>query len=508
LPPARRTRTPAARDRGRGTPSRVTLRAALILVAASVGFAACVPPAALAADHAASSNAASRAEPIAGAFVYPVGDELDFTQAHPGESAGFTISDSYLVVRDGKHGQRTHQGVDLSCGHGGSPVRAVASGVVVVADARAMIRERSAKNVKVTRVVKRKRVTRWVTRYRTTTRWRTGWGNYVVIRHTLPDGQIVHSLYGHLKSGSIRVRGGDAVAAGQVIAQVGNTGRASSPHLHLEIRSAEPAPSAGDDFDPEEAENATVQDRTFALLATVDPVAFLEHHVRRFQDLDPRGWETRYALAACRDGILAGEGSRFEPDDAITRGDFCRALASLFGAAGTAVLKAEGPERSDDALTRSEALELLLRCLDISAARGQNLASFERQELSSDFNRVFAGGEAAERADRQARAAALAETAARRKAAEAEYARALRAAKAMHGRSHRRVKRAVVVPVAPAARLDPGVEALARSDHRLTRAESCLLLASAFRLGHERASALEQAAARVTATSSSEASSR
>jgi len=534
LPPARRIRTPAARDRGRATPSRITLRAALVLVAASAGFAAYAPTAGLAAGNSASSSA-SRAEPIAGAFVYPVGDELDFTQAHPGESGGFTISDSYLVVRDGAHGQRVHKGVDLSCGHGGSPVRAVASGVVVVADARAMIRDRTAKNVKVTKVVKGKRVTRWVTRYRTTTRWRTGWGNYVVIRHTLPDGQIVHSLYGHLKSGSIRVHAGDPVAAGQVIAQVGNTGRASSPHLHLEIRKAQPDPSAGEDFDPEEAESATVQDRTFALLATVDPVAFLEHHVRRFEDLDPRGWESRYAQAACRDGILAGDGSRFDPDEAITRGDFYRALASLFGIAGTGRMDGKGSgagtesfaslhtalvgagvlnaalrsERPGDALTRSEALELLLRCLDKSAARGQNLASFEPPALGSDFNRVFAGADAAELADRQARAAALAETAARRKSAEAAYARALRAAKNLHGRSHKRVKRAVVKPVAPTARLDPGVQALAQSDHRLSRAEACLLLASAFRLGNERASALEQAAARVSAaSSSSEASSR
>lgn len=466
-----------------------------------------------------------RADPVAGAFVYPVGDELDFTRPHPGESSGFTISDSYLVIRDGKHGQRTHKGVDLSNSRAGSPVRAVAAGVVVVADTKALIPVRKEQQVKVTRLVKGKRVVRWKTRVRTTTKWRTGWGNYVVIRHTLPDGQTVHSLYGHLKSGSILVHGGDAVAAGEVIAQVGQTGRATSPHLHLEIRKSAPDPAAGDDFDPEDAESATVTDRTFALLATVDPVSFLEHHVRRFEDLDPRSWEARYALAACRDGIVAGAGDddRFEPGDAITRGDFYAALASTFGLARAgrsqdrsfasiraALAKAgilnpgnERSERPGDHLTRSDALELLLRCLDKSAAHGRCLASFERPTLCSDFNRVFAGVDAAVRADREARAAALAETAARRKAAEAEYARAVRARRSAGAHARKRLKRPVVRPVAPEPRLDPGFEAIAQSDQSLSRAEACLLLASAFRIGPERTSALERAAVRVTTASAS-----
>lgn len=474
-----------------------------------------------------SSKNDERAEPVAGAFVYPVGDELDFTRPHPGESSGFIISDSYLVVRDGRQGRRTHKGVDLSNSRGGSPVRAVAAGVVVVADTKALIRVRKAQPVQVTRVVKGKRVVRWTTRVRTTTKWRTGWGNYVVIRHTLPDGQTVHSLYGHLKAGSILVRGGDTVGAGEVIAQVGQTGRASSPHLHLEIRKSAPDPSAGDDFDPEDAESATVTDRTFALLATMDPVSFLEHHVRRFEDLDPRSWEARYALAACRDGILAGERDRFDPDGSITRAEFYEALASTFGiarpagrsrdrsfaslraalaAAGIVNADGDGRERAGDHLTRSSALELLLRGLDRSAPRGRSLASFERPTLCSDFNRVFAGEDAAVRADQQARAAALAETAARRKAAEADYARASAARKSAGAHARKRLKHPVVKPVTPEPRLDPGFEAIAQSDQSLSRAQACLLLASAFRAGQERTSALERAAVRVaTASASGEA---
>ena len=49
----------------------------------------------------------------------------------------------------------------------------------------------------------------------------------------------------------------------------------------------------------------------------------------------------------------------------------------------------------------------------------------------------------------------------------------------------------------PVPVLDPGFEAIAQSKKNITRAESCLLLATALRLGAERFSALERAASRV-----------
>lgn len=449
-----------------------------------------------------------------------MGDELDFTQPHRGEPTGFHISDSYLVRR-GKHGQRSHKGVDLTNSTGGSPVRAVASGVVVVSDARAMIKVRRAYQVKVARLENQKRVYRTVTRYRSAYKWRTGWGNYVVIRHVLPDGETVHSLYGHLKPRSVLVKKGDVVAAGQTIAQVGRTGRATSPHLHLEIRKSFPT-ADGEEADTEGADEPTVEDRTFALLATVDPVSFLNRHVRRFDDLDPQGWETPYALAACRDGIVGGDEDEFDPDDSITRADFYAALVRTFRMnesrarpsfvglqsilAGAGVLASEDGEAGDH-LSRKEALEILLRCLEKSPAYGQNLACFDRERLCGDFNRVFANPEAAARAEREAREAALAETAAKRKAAEAEFTRSLRSTSTAVGDTgvavaKKRIKRRVVKPVAPVPRLDPGFEALSRSDRSLTRAEACLLLASSFRIGQERTSALQRAAARVATASS------
>ena len=56
-------------------------------------------------------------------------------------------------------------------------------------------------------------------------------GNHVIL--ALPNGQF--AFYAHLKPGSVTVKEGDMVTKGQVIAQLGNTGNTSAPHLHLHI---------------------------------------------------------------------------------------------------------------------------------------------------------------------------------------------------------------------------------------------------------------------------------
>jgi hypothetical protein len=52
----------------------------------------------------------------------------------------------------------------------------------------------------------------------------------------MPGGDMVASLMSHLKSRSITVKRGERVVAGQTVGKVGRTGRATGPHLHLEIR--------------------------------------------------------------------------------------------------------------------------------------------------------------------------------------------------------------------------------------------------------------------------------
>jgi urea transporter len=58
------------------------------------------------------------------------------------------------------------------------------------------------------------------------------WGNYLQIR--LVTGY--HVLLAHLHQGSLAVRSGDWVAAGQPIATCGSSGRSPQPHLHLHVQ--------------------------------------------------------------------------------------------------------------------------------------------------------------------------------------------------------------------------------------------------------------------------------
>lgn len=65
-------------------------------------------------------------------------------------------------------------------------------------------------------------------------------GNSVVIDH----GGGWETQYGHLKSGSVAVRQGDQVSAGQRLGLIGLSGAAEFPHMHFEVR------FAGDRVDP------------------------------------------------------------------------------------------------------------------------------------------------------------------------------------------------------------------------------------------------------------------
>jgi len=60
------------------------------------------------------------------------------------------------------------------------------------------------------------------------------YGVTVLIDHVI-DGQVVSTRYGHMQYGSLRVKQGDTVTAGQVLGAVGQTGKATGPHLHLEV---------------------------------------------------------------------------------------------------------------------------------------------------------------------------------------------------------------------------------------------------------------------------------
>ncbi len=99
-----------------------------------------------------------------------------------------------VTSKFGRRGSRMHDGIDIGAKEG-TPVHAAASGVVVYADSRL-----------------------------------SGYGKLVIIRH----GRNLFTAYGHNQR--MLVRKGAHVRAGDVIARVGHTGRASGPHLHFEVR--------------------------------------------------------------------------------------------------------------------------------------------------------------------------------------------------------------------------------------------------------------------------------
>lgn len=99
-----------------------------------------------------------------------------------------------------------HKGIDLSKGRAGDPIKAIQSGKVITAT------------------------------YSKTA------GNWVVIQQD--DGKV--AKYMHMQDGSMSVKAGQRVTAGQNIGKVGNTGRSRGAHLHLQIE------SNGKAIDPEE----------------------------------------------------------------------------------------------------------------------------------------------------------------------------------------------------------------------------------------------------------------
>ena len=132
--------------------------------------------------------------PLAEQFVSPVGDPSDFALPAPGEDRGYTLTRGVQRKHD------RHLGLDLSNREKGGEVRAPADGVVI--ESR---------------------------RY-------GGWGQLIVIAHRLATGDCVMSLLAHLQPGSVRVQPGELVTAGEPLAAVGESGHATGPHLHFEMR--------------------------------------------------------------------------------------------------------------------------------------------------------------------------------------------------------------------------------------------------------------------------------
>ena len=100
-----------------------------------------------------------------------------------------------VTSRFGSRWGSTHKGIDIGASKG-TPIKAAAGGTVTVAQYG----------------------------------YSGGYGNYVIISH----GNGIQTVYGHCNTLNVKV--GQKVSQGEVIATVGNTGRSTGNHLHLEIR--------------------------------------------------------------------------------------------------------------------------------------------------------------------------------------------------------------------------------------------------------------------------------
>ena len=147
-----------------------------------------------------------------GAWMFPVGDSLDF-QRPVGSTPGYRILRGVVPrVRGAEpsardtvpHARATepHDGADIANGLAGGRVRASACGVIVSVEYAS----------------------------------RGGYGSRIVIAHRVENGSIVYTVYAHLARRSARGVEGASVAAGEPIGRVGQTGRATTPHLHFEVR--------------------------------------------------------------------------------------------------------------------------------------------------------------------------------------------------------------------------------------------------------------------------------
>ncbi|MBI1796577.1 MAG: M23 family metallopeptidase [Candidatus Eisenbacteria bacterium] len=232
-----------------------------------------------------------------------------------------------VQARDDSAG--AHAGADLANGRSGGVVRAAGNGLVVAVAGRG---------------------------------WHHGYGSHVVLAHRLADGALVYSVYAHLAPASVAVHAGQFVAAGARIGRVGMTGRATSPHLHFEVRlAADPAMRW---------ENTPV----------ADPVAFVRERLPECRG-DSSSAKPYVEWAAC--AALVGRDAA--PARGVTRAAWWHALAGAArGAFAPRAADAESlrvalvtdrllPERGDGSATEPLAWSELARDLERARARGLRL---------------------------------------------------------------------------------------------------------------------------------------
>jgi murein DD-endopeptidase MepM/ murein hydrolase activator NlpD len=167
--------------------------AASLVKAADMQRAAAEAAAAADAAAAAAAEAAARAAEEAKAAEAARAAEEAARAAEPTSVGGAVqLVTGRVTSGFGARFGRAHQGIDIAAPIG-TPIRAPLAGTVIESGPA------------------------------------SGFGMWVQVRHA--DGTV--TTYGHINRSLVRV--GQEVAAGEVIAEVGNRGRSTGPHLHIEV---------------------------------------------------------------------------------------------------------------------------------------------------------------------------------------------------------------------------------------------------------------------------------
>jgi Peptidase family M23 len=190
-----------------------------------------------------------------GAWQFPVGAPYDVYATEDARTPPFKLLRGVAreAARDSAPG-RGHQGADLGNGRAGAIVRAAGPGLVIhVAN--------SGEN--------------------------RGYGSLVVLAHRTREGLLLYSVYAHLRPGSVKVTTGEQVGMGQALGRVGHSGRASTNHLHFEVRRAGPPGERWEHAHP------------------VDPVLFVRRRLPAARD--DTTWSAPYVIWAEGTGLLDRE---------------------------------------------------------------------------------------------------------------------------------------------------------------------------------------------------------
>ena len=252
----------------------------------------------------------------AGAWLYPVGARRQLGTAAP-ECPAFKLNRGLEQSGD----RLTHEGADIANGRGGDAVRAAASGLVVLNATRD-----------------------------------DGYGRRIVMAHRMSGGVLRYTVYAHLSEGTTVVKPGDRLCAGDPLARVGQTGRATTPHLHFEVRAA---------GDPDERwERARV----------LDPVAFLDAHLPGAFECEP-GVAPYLEWAQC-EGLIDAHAA---VEGVLTRAAWWRMLMTA------AALPVQPPPAEDEALRDSL---ITAGVLPRDAGEQPALESLSWKECARDLERL------------------------------------------------------------------------------------------------------------------------